>query len=117
MIDLIHIFVGSLSGVTVAGVTGTSGSYSYLFTSPTAIAFDPYGYMYVLDSGNARVQRWLPGGSYGTTVASSTMNSPNGMQIDRLGNIAIADTSYHRIISFAMTCRKYFSYYKLKMNT
>jgi len=110
LIDLIDIFVGSLSGTTVAGVTGTSGSYSYLFTSPTAITFDPYGYMYVLDAGNARVQRWLPGGSYGITVAASAMNSPNGMQIDRLGNIAIADTSYHRIISFGITCRKYFLY-------
>ncbi len=64
--------------------------------------------MYVLDTGNARIQRWIPGGSYGITVAASPMSSPHGMQVDRLGNLVVADTSYHRIISFGITCRKYF---------
>ncbi|CAF4729948.1 unnamed protein product [Rotaria sp. Silwood1] len=95
---------GSIIGVTVAGTTGSSGPWSYQFSNPTAITFDQYGYMYVLDQGNNRVQKWLPGAIYGITVISATMSSPNGMTFDRFGNILIADTSYHRILSFALTC-------------
>jgi hypothetical protein len=96
-----------LLGTTVAGSTGNPGSWSYQFSSPTSITFDPYGYMYILDTGNNRVQRWLPGGNYGITVVSATMSNPYGLQFDRLGNMVIADSSYYRIISFGITCRKF----------
>ncbi len=75
--------------------------------SPTAITVDPYGYLYVLDTGNSRVQKWYPGASYGTTVISSSMSNPYGMQVDHFGNIVIADTSNYRILFFAITCRKF----------
>ncbi|CAF2697913.1 unnamed protein product [Rotaria sp. Silwood2] len=95
---------GSTIGITVAGTTGSSGPWSYQFSNPTAITFDIYGYMYVLDTGNNRVQKWFPGAIYGTTVISTTMSTPYGMTFDRLGNIFIADTSFHRILSFSLTC-------------
>ena len=98
--------LGATLGTTVAGSTSDPGPYAYQLYNPTAISFDPYGYMYVLDYTNGRVQRWLPGASYGVTVVSAAMNLPIGMRFDRLGNIVIADTSYHRVISFALTCRK-----------
>jgi hypothetical protein len=94
-------------GVTVAGSTSDPGPFSYQFSSPTAITFDQYGYMYVLDQGNARVQKWFPGASYGVTVIAAALNSPTGMKIDRLGNIVITDASNHRVLSFGLTCRKY----------
>jgi hypothetical protein len=62
--------------------------------------------MYIMDYGNARIQKWYPGASYGTTVVSATMNLPIGLRIDRLGNFFVADTSYHRVLSFGLTCRK-----------
>jgi hypothetical protein len=71
--------------------------------------------MYVLDFGNSRVQKWYPGASYGTTVVSATMNGPTGMKFDRLGNIVIADTSYDRVISFGISCRK-LSIFLFKIN-
>ena len=98
--------LGATLGATVAGSTSDPGPYAYQLYNPTAISFDPYGYMYILDYSNARVQRWLPGASYGVTVVSAAMSAPVGMRIDRLGNIVIADTSYHRVISCALTCRK-----------
>jgi len=73
---------------------------------PTAITLDPYGYMYVLDTNNARVQKWYPGASYGTTIIQATMSNPYGLRVDRFGNIVIADTYYYRILSFTITCRK-----------
>ncbi|CAF4516191.1 unnamed protein product, partial [Rotaria socialis] len=96
---------GSISGTTVAGTTGSAGPWPYQFSSPTSIAFDQYGYMYILDQGNSRVQKWFPGATYGTTVISASMSSPYGMRIDRLGNFFIADTSYQRILSFSLLCR------------
>ena len=98
--------VGSLSGSTVAGVTGDSGPYAYQFNSPTAVAVDVYGLIFVLDSGNSRVQRWVPSASYGVTVAASSMSTPLSMTVDPRGNLVVVDTSNYRVISFPMTCRE-----------
>ena len=106
----ISVMVGATSGVTVAGSTSDPGPWSYQFSSPTAITFDPQGFMYVLDFTNDRVQRWWPGATFGTTVAAAVLSSPRGMQFDRLGNIVITDTAVHRVISFGIQCRKYCSY-------
>lgn len=95
-----------MSGTTVAGSSANSGPYAYQFSSPTAITFDPFGYMYILDTGNLRVQRWLPGAAYGITVISTSLNSPYGMKVGPSGNIVLADSGNHRVISFGLTCRK-----------
>ncbi|CAF4815581.1 unnamed protein product, partial [Rotaria sp. Silwood1] len=97
-------YSGALSGITVAGSTSVSGPWSYLFNNPTAITLDPYGYMYILDAGNSRVQKWLPGADYGTTVISTSMSTPYGLIFDLRGNIVISDTFNYRILSFSMTC-------------
>ncbi|CAF5135885.1 unnamed protein product, partial [Rotaria socialis] len=56
---------------TVAGTTSSAGPWSYQLNTPSAIMMDPYGFIYVLDTGNARVQKWYPGNSYGTTILSA----------------------------------------------
>ncbi len=106
MVASIHIYIGSVSGVTVAGSTGNAGSWSYLLSSPTAILLDSYGYMYILDYGNSRVQKWYPGAAYGTTVIAAAFYNPCGMQFDRLNNLVVADTYNYRIVSFGILCRK-----------
>lgn len=68
--------------------------------------FDQYGYLYILDDGNMRVQKWLPGGTFGTTVLAGTFTDPVGMRIDPIGNLFIADSGYHRVQSFTLVCRK-----------
>ena len=100
------LVVGALSGSTVAGNTGDAGPYAYQLNSPTSVTFDPYGYLYVLDAGNSRIQKWLPRATYGVTVISSPMSTPYSMKIDPRGNLAVVDTSNHRALLFAMTCRK-----------
>jgi len=100
---------GSSTGTLVAGETGTAGSWSYLLNLPTSITFDQFGNMYIMDSGNRRVQQWSPGSTFGVTVASSTsLSSPRGIAIDMSGNLLIADYGYHRIVRFSTVCRKYF---------
>ncbi len=100
------MIVGATSGITVAGSTSDAGPWSYQFSNPTAITFDQYGYMYVLDYTNDRVQKWWPGASFGATVAATTLSNPRGMRFDRSSNIVIADTAYDRILSFGLVCRK-----------
>ena len=95
--------------MTVAGRSASAGSWSYQLNAPSAVIYHAAsGYIYIMDSGNRRVQRWIPGAQYGFTVAeSSTMSSPRGMRFDSAGNLAIVDHSRHRVISFSITCRKY----------
>jgi sugar lactone lactonase YvrE len=96
-----------MSGTTVAGSVSNPGPWAYQFSSPTSMIFDQYGYMYVLDFGNNRVQKWYPGSTYGTTVVSGSLYNPCGLQFDRVNNIVIADTYNYRIVSFSITCRKF----------
>lgn len=104
---LIILILGAALATTVAGSTSDPGPWSYQFSSPTTITLDSYGFMYILDYANDRVQKWFPGASFGTTVAATNLGNPHSMRFDRTGNIIIADTTYDRILSFAMTCRKF----------
>ena len=96
-----------MSGTTVAGSSGDPGPWAYQFSSPTAIAVDRFGFLYVLDTGNGRVQKWWPGASFGTTVIAGVLSTPYGLQFDNQGNLVITDTSNLRVISLGLTCRKY----------
>lgn len=100
---------GFITGVVVAGSTSDSGPWSYQFSNPTGMAVDPYGYMYILDTGNSRVQKWFPGATYGTTVISGSLSTPYGLQFDNRGNLVVTDTMNYRVATYSLTCRKYFS--------
>ena len=107
--------IGAMQGTTVGGTVGDNGPWSYQLNSPTAILFDSYGFMYILDYGNNRVVKWFPGAAYGVPVVSASFYYPCGMQFDRLNNIVIADTYNHRITSFGVTCRKFLILFKILM--
>ncbi|CAF4497214.1 unnamed protein product [Rotaria sp. Silwood2] len=98
--------LNAVVGVTVAGQSGVAGAFSNQFNLPTAITFDQFGNLYVLDSGNDRIQQWVPGSTFGVTVASVAMGIPKGMAFDPSGNLVVADTGNHRVILFSVICRK-----------
>ncbi len=105
-------FVGAAIGLTVAGQSGVAGSWSYQLNTPSSVIYDQYGYLYIMDAGNDRIQRWIPGGNYGITIAStSTMNTPRGMHFDSYGDLVVTDEYMHRVISFNILCRKYIQKY------
>lgn len=98
-----------------------TGSWSYLLNYPSWVIYDQYNYLYIVDAGNTRVQRWVPGASYGTTVAAaSSMVNPRGLSFDPFGGIVVADYDVQRVISFSMSCCKFylllffFKYFYLK---
>ncbi len=98
--------LGAANATTIAGQTGVPGGWSYQFSSPTAITFDQYGNMYVMDSGNNRIQQWWPGSTYGVTVVAAGFSNPRGIAFDPSGNFAIADYSYARVVLASVVCRK-----------
>ena len=83
-----------------------AGSWAYQLSSPVAVVLDQYDNIYIMDATNRRIQRWRQGGTYGVTVAASTMSNPQGIVIDPSGNLVIADSGYHRILLFPTYCRK-----------
>ncbi len=95
-----------MNGTTIAGESGVAGSWSYQLSSPVAITFDQYENMYIMDSGNNRIQRWWPGSTYGVSVVLGSFSNPRGMAFDPFGNLAVADYSYHRVVLFSVGCRK-----------
>lgn len=97
--------IGTKPGATYAGQWGSFGSYSGQFSSPQGIAVGPDGTVYVLDTGNHRVQvfnatgafirKW---GSYGQVEGQ--FNAPLGIAVDAVSNVYIADTQNHRVQKF-----------------
>ncbi|CAF3230498.1 unnamed protein product [Rotaria sp. Silwood2] len=68
------------NGETVAGLSGSPGSNSSQLDSPWNIYVDPTnGTLYIADSQNHRIQRWLTGATSGTTIAGT--GSPAGLTV------------------------------------
>lgn len=88
---------GSTSWVTVAGGNGQGADADQL-GSPTSLALDQAGNLYVADA-NERVQKWVPGATSGVTVAGgnghgSAANQLSGelmIALDCDDNLYIAD--------------------------
>jgi serine/threonine-protein kinase len=105
--------------ITSAGVVTTlagSGAYSFAdgtgsaaaFYTPSDVAVDSAGTVYVADSNNYRIRKISPagvvttlaGGAYGFadgTGSTAQFWGPSGVDIDSLGTLYVGDTSNFRI--------------------
>jgi DNA-binding beta-propeller fold protein YncE len=94
--------VTTLAGGARGFADGTGGAAR--FNTPSAIAIDASGILYVADTGNNAIRRVTPGGIV-TTLAGdgeagyrdgigrdARFNGPLGIAIDRSGRILVADT-------------------------
>jgi sugar lactone lactonase YvrE len=100
---------------TLAGSFGQEGSADGVggaarFRSPTRLATDSTGNVYVTDTGNSTIRKISPGGSVttlagqvgacGTADGGGTLAqfcNPQGIALDQAGNLFIADTRNHTI--------------------
>ena len=109
-----NVIVGSTliwntTGVTVAGVSGSSGNSVDRLNEPWNIFIDETNdYLSIADSQNHRIQLWLPGAVSGTTVAGTgvlgltadRLNLPRDVFIDSSKNLYVADSANQRIQFF-----------------
>jgi DNA-binding beta-propeller fold protein YncE len=79
---------------------GGKGSGKGQFDSPSAIAVDPNGNFLIADTGNGRIEKFSPTGTFVTSIGQ--FEAPNGIAVDRGGNIYVAEIgSKHRVQKLA----------------
>ena len=104
--------IGTIAGNGTAAFSG-DGGYAYLATlnSPTDVRVDGSGNVYISDTNNNRIRQILPSGIIQTLTGNgtatfanddgaaleSTVSGPQGLALDSLGNLYIADTNNQRI--------------------
>jgi flagellar hook assembly protein FlgD/sugar lactone lactonase YvrE len=78
----------------------TFGSADGQFTSPESIAVRPDGTIFVADTGNNRIQKFNPDGSFAAKYGEGILSMPKGVDVDSFGNVWVADTGNQRIVQF-----------------
>ncbi|MES2299546.1 MAG: hypothetical protein V4582_21090 [Pseudomonadota bacterium] len=108
----------TIKGMTVklvAGAPGGTGSADGLgaaarFRTPTSVALDAAGNLYVTDTGNSVIRKISPAGVVRTLAGSpgvkgaadglgraARFNLPEGIALDAAGNVYVSDTGNHTV--------------------
>lgn len=100
-------FRWNTTGETVAGLSSLSGTAANRLKSPTRITIDSFDTLYIADTDNSRIQKYVFNATFGTTVAGQSNGSPGSsatylkygedVAVDSNGNVYACDTSNHRV--------------------
>lgn len=103
--------VTTVAGSGLIGSTDGPGAVAR-FSSPTGIAIDAAGNLYVADSGNATIRKITPGGDVTTlagkageqgyangTGAAARFYTPTAIAIERSGNLIVGDSIWLRRVT------------------
>jgi DNA-binding beta-propeller fold protein YncE len=90
------------------GKWGSSGTGNGQFDTPTGVATDPGGNVYVSDESLMRVQKFTGSGTYICEWGlygngNGEFRGPAAMAADAAGNVYVADSNNHRIQMFGGT--------------
>jgi cysteine-rich repeat protein len=104
--------ISTIAGTDTAGSTGDGGqAASALLSAPYRIAVDPDGRLYITENNSNRVRRIDVGGEISTfagaltagfsgdggAATSALLRAPDGIAVDRVGNVLIVDTNNQRL--------------------
>ena len=98
------------NGTVVAGGNGLGTSFNQLYY-PRSVYVDSFGTVYVSDTANHRIMKWVKNARNGTLVVgvtgltgttSSRLNNPYGIRFDGSGNLYVADYTNNRVQRFAI---------------
>jgi sugar lactone lactonase YvrE len=91
---------GEKNGIIVAG--GNGGKNLNQLNFPSSIFVDKDYSLYISDTYNHRVMKWLKDAKEGFTVAGghklSQLRSPQGIIVDQLGSVYVADSGNYRVM-------------------
>jgi DNA-binding beta-propeller fold protein YncE len=81
---------------------GGPGSDEGKFATPRATAWDPRGFLYVIDK-TARIQKFDASGKFlrGWSTPENEKGRPTGITVDPRGEVLVADTHYHRVLRYS----------------
>ncbi len=113
-VDAVSGIMTTVAGNGIVGSTGDGGpATSASLNTPTSVALDPAGNIFIADSGNQVIRRvdaftgnistfagTLTQHGYtgdGAAATSAKLKTPNGISFDINGNLYIADTGNHAI--------------------
>jgi DNA-binding beta-propeller fold protein YncE len=82
-------------------IIGSQGTGDGQLNYPLDVAIGTNGNVYVLDSGNNRIQVFSPTGEYISKFGEGLLWAPHGIAIDKSGYVYVADTFNHVIRKFA----------------
>ena len=99
---------GASSGTFIAGSPGVAGSSATLLNAPMGIKVDMYLNLYVVDSGNNRVQMFCQNSATGITIAgdgslgnnATQLNGPRSIAFDSSMNMYVGDLWNRRVQKF-----------------
>jgi DNA-binding beta-propeller fold protein YncE len=94
-----HVNVYSLDDYRLLKTMGSRGVADGDFNFPTNIAMDAEGNLYVVDTGNYRVQIFDPAGKFVRSIGRlgdnpGTLARPKGIAIDSEGHIYVVDAAF-----------------------
>ncbi len=96
--DADFVLVFDAAGEQIGMITGNGGD----FNQPQAVAVDGDDNIYVLDSGNNRVQKFSSDGSFLLEITGNggAWSYPEGFDVDSHGNVYVSDSGKERVQIF-----------------
>jgi DNA-binding beta-propeller fold protein YncE len=92
-----------IPGSPITAFEGGHGKGRGQFNNPHGLAVDSGGNIFVADTGNGRIEKFSPTGTFLSIIGAKgsgqeQLADPNGIAIDRAGNIYVAEIgSKHRV--------------------